>query len=315
MLPGNSLKNTCLPALWKHSIWITSVLSFLTAAIYLANQSLIVGELEDEIFVGVLLINSVVTGTFGGHLHSQSVRLFKLLPLEDHKLSVPSRIFGSFQNILFGFGFAIVISGCVFLLSPWEEQSLNLLLSLFIFSVNVQVGMGAGALTMFWTLSRRSVQLMDIRILNLTRPDIIQFLNAISLTVLLVGFLSSAAVLSLLFSKFDMSFAVVAFSFFSLTMVISSYFVPLSPLIQKIKATKSQELNQIEKRIDHGYRLSLKKSEQVEEIDMLLTFRNEIRKVRTLPPNGQFSVFTAASVTFLSFFPTLVDHLLTTFSQ
>jgi hypothetical protein len=309
-----SVENSRLPKLWKYSAWSTTILSCIAATVYLNKQFEIVGRIEDGIFIGILLFNSFVAGAFGAYLYSQSLRLFELLPVGQHNSYPPTQIFGSFQNILFGFGFSTLISASVFLLSPWDNQELNVLLCLFLFIVNFQVGMGAGALTLFWRLTGRSVHLMEIRILNLSRPDIVQFLKMISLTVLLVSFLCSAGVLSLLFSKFDLNLAVVAFSLSSLFLVIISYFAPLTPFILKLKTVKLQELDIIEKRIDQCYKSTIKGKELLEDIEKLLTFRSVIKKIRIIPPNGQFSVLTAFSATFLSFLPTLVQHLLSLLS-
>ncbi len=310
MESGSYVEKVRVPKLWRYSVWITSAFSVFSALVYLVRQFMVFGVLEDSVFVVVLLLNSIVAGVAGLHLYGQSAKLFKLLPFVHHDQFPPDKIFGSKRNILFGVIFAFIISSCVFQISPWREHPLNFLLCFFVFFVNIQIGIGIGALTMFWILTQRSIQLMDIRILNLSRPDIAQFLNMISFTVLVVGFLSSAAVLSLLFSKFDISFAVAIFSFFSLNMVILSYFVPLSPLIVKLKSVKLQELDKIEKKIDAYYKSALANGGVSLEVDKLLIFRNEIQKIRIVPPNGQFSVLTAVSATFLSFLPTLVQHLL-----
>lgn len=299
-----------LPTLWKFSIWITTIVSGISAAIYLQRQYHLAGRTEDGVFVAILLINSFVAGAFGAYLHVKSVELFELLPSDKHKSHPAEQIFGSFQNILFGFGFSSLLSCSVFFLSPWNSQSLNELLCLYIFCVNFQIGMGAGALLKFWKLSARSVNLMEIRIFNLSRPDIVLFLQMISRTVLLVGFLCSAGVTSLLFSKFELNFAVILFSFVSLTLVILSYLIPLAPFSFKLKTIKFQELDKLEKKLDICYKLTLSDAEKVSDVDKLLTFRSVIRKIRVIPPNGQFSILAAFSATFLSFLPTLVQHFL-----
>lgn len=304
-----------LPSLWKWSIWITSIISSIAAAVYLLRQYQLIGRTEDAIFVGILLMNSFVAGSFGVYLHARSLKLFELLPTDKHKLHPAKDIFGSLQNIFVGLGFSSLLSWSVFLLSPWDTQSLNEFLCLFIFCVNFQIGMGIGALLKFWKLTAKSLNLMEIRIFNLSRPDIVQFLQMVSLTVLLVGFLCSAGVMSLLFSKFEMNFFVMLFSAISLSLVILSYVVPLAPFSFKLRATKFQELDKLEKKIDICYKQTISDAKDVDDFEKLLTFRSAIRKIRVIPPNGQFSILTAFSATFLSFLPTLVQRLLDFYSN
>lgn len=299
-----------VPKVWHFGAWATTALSAITAVIYLSAELRMTGGLVDWVFVVALLVNSSLVGVAGVYLHGKAVDLFEMFPDTGHRVSGPEKIFGSIFNLVIGLVFAAALSCLAFMLSPWEDKLLDHLVFALLFSANVQIGIGFGALWSFWTYSRRSLQSLELRILNLSRPDIVAFIDLVSATVTLVGLLCTIAVSSLLFSKFEINSAIFPFSVFSLLVVVASYFVPLCPLVIRLRAVKFQELDRIERRIDDLYRQAPTHNSNAGDLAVLLNFREVVRRTHVLPPNGQFSLLTAVSAVVLSFLPTLVQKML-----
>ena len=100
-----------------------------------------------------------------------------------------------------------------------------------------------------------------------------------------------------------------AFSAFSFLMVLASYFVPVLPLVLKLRRVKFQELDRIEKRIDLKYDgVGATGAPDQEDLERLLTFRDVVRRIHVLPPNGQVSFLTAVSAIVVAFLPSVIQY-------
>ncbi len=258
----------------------------------------------------LLIANTVGLGLVGKPLHGEAVRLFSMPTM--NAPDAPQRIFAARRHMFVAVLFAALLPLGVHLMdaSPWDDPAVNTPLLAFLFAANLMIGVALSALVTFWRESARCIGGLKLRILHVTRPDLVQFLHVVSFTVIIVGAISSAAILSILFSPFTLSEAVLAFSVFALCVVVLSYAAPLWPLVTRLRALKLEELGKVEARIDALYTAQAKSGAPTEGLEDLLIFRNEIRAIHTFPPNGQFSFSTAASVTFLSFLPTLIDYFL-----
>ena len=122
-----------MPGLWKYGAWITSALSILCGVLYLWQEFQVTGQVQDGVFIGALLANTVIASLFGAYLHSRSVPIFRVLTLTDEKTSAPQIIFGSPLLMVTGAGFAAIISGWALVRAPWDNPELNELLAGFLF--------------------------------------------------------------------------------------------------------------------------------------------------------------------------------------
>jgi hypothetical protein len=296
--------------LWTQSTAFGMGLSILTAAIYFMLQWSRVGQVQDVLFACLLLLNAGVVAFIGLSLGPRVKDLFSLPTMSQPDAF--QNIFGSRQHLFVAATLSMIAPGGVYIFDtlPWSDPVLNAALCTLLFAANWNIGFGLVTLAKFWRYSAKAINQLELRILNATRPDLSALLDIVSITVLLVGVICSAALLSILCSQFTLSIAVVAFSVFSLGTVICSYAIPLLPLVRKLRVLKTQELHRVESEIDAMYLARSNDKADTIALDLLLAFRREIRAVHVFPPNGQFSFSTAASVTFLSFLPTVLDYLI-----
>ncbi len=206
---------------------------------------------------------------------------------------------------------------------------LNGLGALFIFCGNLIIGMAVAAIVRFWIVVLGKLDLMDLRILNLSHEPLPALQRANSLIVMVCALVASLSMMGLILSGFVISDTLALHVMGTLIVVMAAYAVPILPLSNRLRALKSEALDHVETRIEAHLRDrsglpprvdgpladpetpgGFRPLDSLPPLDVLLESRDLIRAVRTLPPGGQVSVSAAAIVTVLSFMPAVLDKIL-----
>ncbi|MEL7099819.1 MAG: hypothetical protein AAGM84_13390 [Pseudomonadota bacterium] len=295
-----------MPRLWMLSAVLGTAAAAIIGALYLAAQD----APQDIGLVILLTLNSAIVGLAGPVLNRLARSFFESHDVADS--GAVHAMLGAPVHLIGGALYACIIPAGVWLMDvlPHAEASLNLWLMAFLYAANVHIGFALSGMAAFWQRSKRAIDRLDLRVLHLSRQDLVALLDLISATVIVTGVVASLAIVSILFSYFDLGAAVILFSLFAFVVVASSYLVPLSPLVLKLRRLKLEALGDVEARIDAAFDAQLTTGTAPDGLDGLIQVRDELRAVQTFPPNGQFSVSTALLATFLSFLPTLLDYLL-----
>jgi len=281
----------------------------------------------DPLFVFIIALNTVIASLFGYHFEERLENLIRAFNEQTADKAQKMVVSDAFRNIFnhlfaipFAIGFAIFVASWVYFLEPWSlagnaklVDQLNWLLTIFLFSGNVMIGYGLYCIARFWWLSARRIKMIKLNIFNTTRPDIAIYQDITKRIVILVAVIATLAIASLPLSKIDVSVTAVLFSVCALGIVFATYLVPMLPLTTKFQETRVAELDRIEKKIDATYEQMIDAkipAEHRAKMDEYTALREQVRKVKTLPPGGEFSIFTAVGVSLLTFLPTIFEQLL-----
>lgn len=303
----------------------------LLGAFYLFKQYQNFGALKDPIFVGLILANTVTAFRFGVFFKARLIELIGAFntvecdnpdPIE--RDDAINRLFEDKLGILFAICFAGAISGSVHFMRPWQHMLaapadiiLTDFMAAFLFVANLMVGFGLFCLGKYWKLSADRIAQVKLTILNPSRPDLVMFQAMTKMVVVLSATLSCIAISALVFSVFQLDTMTVFFSIASFMIVLCAYFVPIIPLSAIFRQAKFDELNRIELMIAAHYEHTLAPTPDAvpHDLDALITYRNEVRSIKTLPPGGEFSVVTAGTVAFIPFLPIMFEFALTHFQN
>jgi hypothetical protein len=303
---------------WRLAGRLILVAVFLAALVYLLVQWRLLGRLGDPVFVGVLVANAVTIYRVGDFLQPGLVHLFDVLGGPLTGTAAQRAIFDAPAALLAAPAFAAIVTAGAAAIAPWHDLALDTALCGLVFAANLIVGLALHALWTYWRLTRMAVAALDLRILHLSQPAISLLLRTNSVIVLATAVVATLAVLAVILSKFVANPLTLAFSAFSLLVIAAAYVIATQPISARLIALKQTELDRLDGLIDAQYRAATGDDAPAPpspapraDLDTLLALRDRVRMVRTFPPNGEFSLSTAAWVTFLSFLPTLVDYLLT----
>lgn len=318
-------------ALWHWVGWFSIVSGVLAAGVYLYEQYAVLGALRDPVFVGLILANTLTGFRFGLFFKSRLVDLIDAFNVVEHENADPivretalAQIFEDKLGLAFAVLFSAMIAVPVYLMVPWaafidgqDAVHLTNLMAAFLFFANLMVGFGLFCLLRYWQLSARRIRKVKLTILNPSRPDLILFQLMTKMIVVLSATLSCIAITSLVFSVFKLDEMTVLFSIASFTVVLAAYLVPIIPLSAIFRQTKFEELHKVETLIARHYDAQVTRQTPMPDVDLnaLMTYRNEIRAIKTLPPGGEFSIVTAGSVAFVTFLPALFELILSNITR
>ncbi len=280
----------------------------------------------DALFVFIIALNSVIAAIFGYHFEDRLRNLIRNFNAQEDDKAQKMEIGEAFRNIFnhifaipFALIFALFISIWVYFLGPWGftgtsdlTARLNGLLTAFLFSGNVMIGYGLYCIGRFWLLSARRIRKIKLNILNTNRPDIAVYQDIAKRIVILVAVIATLAIASLPLSKMDVGVTAVLFSVCALAIVGATYLVPMLPLTTKFQQARVAEMDRVEKKIDAIYEEMLTADDPTKlrgKMDEYTALREQVRKVKTLPPGGEFSIFTAVGVSLLTFMPSIIEWL------
>jgi len=328
--PRTALQKQGHLGLWKVMAAVSVVSTTLLGLVYLAAQIIYLeGRVDDPLFVVVIILNTIVAAGFGFHFDDRLrglITAFNTYKKDPADHIAPEQAFRNIFNSPFAPLYAVVHAGFVaswvYLLAPWSpmftlsvaprDLPLDLLLTAFLFCGNLMIGYGVFCIVRFWLLAARRIAKVELDIFNPTRPDIALYQDISKRIVILVAFVATLAVISLAGSKFDIGTTTILFSLASLTAVAITYLAPMMPLTAKFQETRFAELDRVERRIEALYQQVVTAEDPSpfrKTLDEFTRMREEVRKVKTLPPGGEFSIFAAFGVSLLTFVPTIVQKV------
>ncbi|WP_342078402.1 hypothetical protein [Yoonia sp. SS1-5] len=313
--------------LWRLISWISIGTAILVGLAYVAAQIAFFGRVADPLFVFIIALNTCIGAIFGFQFETRLRALIVAFNAQEEDAARKMEIGRAFRNIfndIFAIPaaicFACFIAGWVYLLAPWagtgtpdQARALNWLLTVFLFCGNLMIGYGLYCILRFWLLSARRISKIKLNIFNPTRPDIAIYQDITKRIVILVAVVATLAVISLPLSVITVGVTAFLFSLSALATVMATYLVPMLPLTAKFQETRVTELNRVEKHIDAVYEQMVDADDPGAyrgKMDELVALREQVRKIKTLPPGGEFSIFTAVGVSILTFLPTIFEHLL-----
>lgn len=311
--------------LWRGLSYVTALTTIGLGLIYVGLQ-IFHDVVSDPLFVFVIALNTVIASLFGYHFEDRLrnlIRNFNAQEQDEAQKMVIGDAFRSIFNHIFAVPFALCFAGFVaswvHFLAPWGWTSmsvhtaqLNWLLTLFLFCGNVMIGYGLYCIGRFWLLSARRIGKIKLNIFNTTRPDIAVYQDITKRVVILVAVIATLAIASLPLSKIEIGVTAILFSVCALAIVAATYLVPMLPLTAKFQETRVTEMDRVEKQIDATYEQMVEAEDPTtfrDKMDEFTALREQIRKVKTLPPGGEFSIFTAIGVSLLTFLPTIIEWL------
>ena len=303
--------------------------SILIGLLYVIGQWLVTGEVQDPIFVGILMANGFALHTlllyFINHFTSSAEAISNSLSDKDVSFEAGEFIgdlFNRRRSVTTGLIFGTLFLAAVMtILQVWEDnRSLRTLLGLFLFSTNFITGMAVYSLFIYY---RKSLELGDLADIDLwdRSCSIFKFLvDTNSYLVLSVGYICFAATISLVFSVFEFTFSLTFFSIWSLVVLVTTFIVPLIPVSKRIRDLKVEHTEKLAVQRQIAYdrvsdSLISGGDLDTSKLDAIRTLQNEIKSVRVFPPVGAKSVETAIVVTILTVLPSLVDFVLNLIEQ
>lgn len=308
---------------WRTLSWICGASSLTAGILYIAAQFRLLGHMEDPFFVAIILFNTSIAIGFGFYFERKLTRMLTAFNETDPAEVIPpdqaiTNIFDHPYAIPAALLFTAAIAGWVHLLAPWGDHTLddgiasrlNAYLTLFLFCANFIIGCGLYCITRFWLLSAQRIKRVELNILVPTRPDLALFREIIRDLVILIAVIATLAVLSLPLSQIKVGVTTVLFSLSALAIVIASYLIPMLPMTKKFQQTKNRELHRVERRINAIYQDMIAKDDpttQKAQLEAYAALRDQLKAVKTLPPGGEFSIVTSATVTFMTFLPSIIE--------
>ncbi len=313
---------------WRLVSIVVFAANLLVGVGYVFAQLRAFGTVEDGLFIFLILLNTAIAGLSGFHFEKRLRNLVTAFNKQDideaDKMEIGRAfrsIFNTFWAVPYALGHAAFIAVWVYLLAPWSTGietdpqlgELNVLLTLFLFTGNLMIGYGIFCIGRFWLLAARRIRQIRLDILNTTRPDIAIYQDINKRIVILVAFVATLAILSLPDSKISLGETAMLFSIAALATVAATYLVPMLPLTEKFHETRVEALDEIEKKMHATYAATLAADDPKPlraKLDEYNALREQVRKVKTLPPGGEFSIFTAFGVSLLTFVPTILEQVL-----
>lgn len=328
-------------------VGVSVVSTSLLGLAYVAAQIFYFGWfVDDPLFVAAIIVNTFVAAAFGFHFDDRLRGL--IAAFNDQTQDQAPRIEPdqAFRNIfnhplapVYAVGHAASVALWVYLLFPWSplcpaaptaepvadlcpsalaaytdpvDLPLDIMLAAFVFCGNLMIGYGVFCIIRFWLLSARRISKVEVNIFNSTRPDLALYQDISRRIVIVVAVVATLAVISLVDSRLNVGTTTILFSLASLTAVAVTYIVPMMPLTTKFQETRFAELDRVESRIEVIYQQMVVAEDPTplrKTLDEFTALRERVRKVKTLPPGGEFSIFAAFGVSLLTFIPTILQQL------
>jgi hypothetical protein len=304
-------------SLWRGLAQVSLGAALVLALAYLGQVARIAPDhsAEELPFVLLLLAGGVVALVLGGRLQHWIARFF------DH--AQPGSGETRRRQIYEApatFATAVLFAGCVgffvWLKAPWsslgtppapQATQLDLMLVALIALCNLPVGLAIGALPRFWIAAQRYWQAADLHILQLNRPDL-------SLYKLINGAITAGAAIMTALSQIGLQFstmqpdlAILAYTLFSLMIILACWAAPLLALASKLYFAKSEALDQIDSQI----KATMTAPDTAAPLDQLLLQRSHLASINVFPPGSPTSISASAGVVALALLPALVDYVLT----
>lgn len=307
---------------WKTISKVCAAASLLSAFAYIGLHFYWFWRVADPLFIAIILFNAGLAIGFGFYFERKLNTMLTAFNETDPTERIePESAIDTIFHHPFAVPAAMLFSGSiaawVFLLFPWnphsgifQAQPLNVLLALFLFCSNIIVGYGLYCVGRFWLLAWHRIQRMELNVLLPTRPDLAMYRDIIRDLVILIATIATLAVISLPLSQIDPGITTVLFSLIALGVVVASYLLPMLPLTRKFHLAKNAELHRVEQRINTLYEGMLKSDDPTTnkaQMEGYTALRDQIKAVKTLPPGGEFSIFTSIAVSFMTFLPSIID--------
>lgn len=304
-------------------IGIFSLIGVLTGIVYTIYQTLLIGNVTDPFFIGLLSANNFIIWRGASYFRESLVK-----ELNDKADSSNVKDFSkiinyskSITNIWKGIIFGLVF-GTIFLMAPflykiiWPDYfHLKIVLALFLFFSNISCGLGLFMLWNIINLMRKMAENIQITIWKYS-PLAHLIMDLGRKMALSVAIISLFAILSIHFSQFKGHvISTIAFSAWSLLISSATYVLPLVPLSRKRRKHKNSVLFYLSSKLDNRYQ-QIKSvldstgkdiNDEVSDFFKLLELRKQIIKMRVFPPDGSQPVQTAAWVGFLTFMPSIIE--------
>tara|TARA_R110002049_G_C9107699_1_gene557464 strand:+ start:437 stop:1447 length:1011 start_codon:yes stop_codon:yes gene_type:complete len=297
-----------------------------TGLTYLGLQLLLLEDIKDPFFIGLLIAGTYAIYRFGKFLrwyvYKRETHFLPLL-LDDYPVlgshGLAEAIFHRLHSVVFGVLFGGVFLLATLLITPWEVYYLNISLGAFLLMANIITGMAIFSILRFFSFAQIISLNAKVSLWDRSDPAVLGLLETSRYLVLATSFAACSGTLSAIFSVFEINVAIYVFAGFSLIIVALTYTIPLYPLMVRIGQIKKENLCEVEKKIQKEYDFAIE-SETTADTDVnladfykLLELRSSILAVRTTAIAGKYSIETAVPVILLTLLPLFVDHVLKTY--
>ena len=181
--------------------------SVVLAALYIISQWTHLGTISDAGLIACVMLNAVAVLVFGLHITPHIAEMLDAFPAAKQPLQVRvDAILNHAWAVPFALLYAAAIGIGSWLADPHSEnETLRLLLSLYLFASNLMIGFGLFAILRFWFVFLTTLPSLQIHILNFNRPPLPAILRVNSKIVMITAFVASMSVVAVVLSNFQLA--------------------------------------------------------------------------------------------------------------
>lgn len=318
------IKNINTNRPWGGAGLVLVFITIFTGLAYVILQVHLKSKVEDPIFIGLIMANAYAIYRFTiflkHNLQLSSVAYERSLLETNIQFTAHTfmkEIFDGKKSFFIGIIFGMVFLVMVILLSPWKDLTpLNYALAVFLFVANILTGMALFSLAIYFKYSFLIGSNIKVDLWDRSGAAISSLIDTNQYIVLAVAFSSCVAIISILFSIFELDFSIFVFTLFSVSIIILTYVVPLMPITTQLWAKKKLVIEELGEVMQQEYNrvITIAKNENstldTSRFDSLTALLKTIKSIKAFPPIGEHSVNTAILATLLTMLPSIIDFLL-----
>lgn len=322
--------DNAIPSDWFYRqprvIVLIILINIATGFLYLIQQWITTNDIIDSFFVGLLLGATLLLLQGIHYMHAFVLKdiLSFFIPIKseiDYKEMTQiakefiRSIFNNAYMTLSGCVYGLIISLAVYSLNVWQQhQSLNIFLSLFIFTINFVTGLGFYGLIVFFKKSVMLSKIIKVDLWQTENPSTV-FLRKLTVrTAMLASFYICICIGSIYFSILPLGSLTIGYSIFSGVIIVIAFILPEIPILKKVAESRSKVLAELNNQIQIEFKRAFGKDNNYDNLDIsrletLLKFKEKIETINIWPFKIKI-ITTSFSVLFVTFLPVLLKVVL-----